>query len=121
MLGIVVGVGSVITMVSIAQGARSSIQAHVATEGVNIIYVLPGAHTLGGARRGLGSMVTLTMRDAQELKANLPLLLDTCWSRRDPTQVINRNKNWQTGVFAISPSCLAIKNWSFISGGAITQ
>ena len=121
MLGIVVGVGSVITIVSIAQGARFSIQAHVATEGLNIIYILPGAHTLGGVRSGLGSMVTLTMQDAQELKANLPLLLDTCWSRRDPTQVIYGNQNWQTGIFAISPSCLAIKNWSFVGGGPITQ
>ena len=66
-------------------------------------------------------MVTLTMEDAQELKANLRLLLDTCWSRRDPTQVIYRNQNWQTGIFAISPSCLAIKNWSFVGGGPITQ
>jgi len=63
----------------------------------------------------------LTVADAQELKKKIPLLVDTGWAKRDVTQIINGNKNWNGPVNGISPSYLTIRDWSFTGGGPITQ
>jgi putative ABC transport system permease protein len=121
MLGIVIGVGSVIAMVSIGEGAKEAVRAQVATMGTNVIIVLPGASSVGGVRGGQGSVVTLTVADALDLKKKVPLLADTGYGRRDVMQIVNGNKNWNAPVNGISPSYLTIRDWSFTSGGPITQ
>jgi putative ABC transport system permease protein len=121
MLGIVIGVGAVIAMVSIGQGARAAVRAQVASMGTNVIIVLPGATTVGGVRGGQGGAITLTVTDALELKKRIPLLSDTGWARRDVLQIVNGNRNWNGPVTGISPSYLTIRDWSFTSGGAFTQ
>lgn len=121
MLGIVIGVGSVIAMVSIGEGAKEAVRAQVATMGTNVIIVLPGASSVGGVRGGQGSVVTLTVADALDLKKKVPLLADTGYGKRDVMQVVNGNKNWNAPVNGISPSYLTIRDWSFSSGGPLTQ
>jgi putative ABC transport system permease protein len=121
MLGIVIGVAAVITMVSIGQGARSAVRAQVASMGTNVIIVLPGATTVGGVRGGQGGAVTLTVADALDLKKKVPLLTDVAWAKRDVMQSVYGNKNWNGPVNGISPSYLTIRDWSYISGGPITQ
>ena len=61
MLGIIIGVGAVIAMVSIGQGARAAVRAQVATMGTNVIIIFPGATTVGGVRGAQGGAVTLTV------------------------------------------------------------
>jgi putative ABC transport system permease protein len=121
MLGIIIGVGAVIAMVGIGQGAKEAVRAQVATMGTNLIIVWPGSTTVGGVRNAAGGAVTLTVADAQELKKKIPLLVDTGWAKRDVTQIINGNKNWNGPVNGISPSYLTIRDWSFTGGGPITQ
>jgi putative ABC transport system permease protein len=121
MLGIVIGVGAVIAMVSIGQGARAAVSAQVASMGTNVIVVLPGATTAGGVRGGQGGAMTLTITDAMELKKRIPLLTETGWARRDVLQIINGNRNWNGPVTGVSPSYLTIRDWSFTSGGPFTQ
>ncbi len=121
MLGIVIGVAAVIAMVSIGQGARAAVQAQVASMGTNVIIILPGATTVGGVRGGQGGAVTLTVADALELKKRVPLLRETAWAKRDVMQIVNGNKNWNGPVNGISPGYLTIRDWSFVSGGPITQ
>lgn len=121
MLGIVIGVGAVIAMVSIGEGAKAAVQAQIATMGTNVIIVLPGFTTASGVRGVAGSAVTLTVSDALELKKRVPLLADTGWARRDVMQIINGNRNWNGPVNGVSPSYLSIRDWSFISGGPFTQ
>jgi putative ABC transport system permease protein len=121
MLGIVIGVGAVIAMISIGQGARAAVSAQVASMGTNVIIVLPGATTAGGVRGGQGGAVTLTVTDALELKKRIPLLTETGWARRDVLQIVNGNRNWNGPVTGISPSYLTIRDWSFTSGGPFTQ
>jgi putative ABC transport system permease protein len=121
MLGIVIGVGAVIAMVSIGQGAKAAVRAQVASMGTNVIIILPGATTTGGVRGGQGSAVTLTVADAQDLKKKIPLLVDTGWGKRDVMQVVYGNKNWNAPVNGISPSYLTIRDWSFASGVPFTQ
>ncbi|MBX9659340.1 MAG: ABC transporter permease [Nitrospiraceae bacterium] len=121
MLGIVIGVGAVIAMVSIGEGAKAAVQAQVASMGTNVIIVLPGSTTVSGVRGGQGGAVTLNVSDALEMKKRIPLLQDTGWAKRDVMQIVNGNKNWNGSVNGVSPSYLTIRDWSFTSGGPFTQ
>ncbi len=121
MLGIVIGVGAVIAMVSIGQGARAAVQAQVASMGTNVIIAMPGVTTVGGVRGGQGGAVTLTVSDALDLKKRSPLLSDTGWAKRDVMQIVNGNRNWNGPVNGISPSYLTIRDWTFTSGGPFAQ
>lgn len=121
MLGIVIGVGAVIAMVSIGEGAKAAVQAQVASMGTNVIIILPGSTTVSGVRGGQGGAVTLNVSDALEMKKRIPLLRETGWAKRDVMQIVNGNKNWSGAVNGISPSYLTIRDWSFTSGGPFTQ
>lgn len=121
MLGIVIGVGAVIAMVSIGEGAKAAVAKRVASMGTNVIMVLPGSMTTSGVRGGQGGAVTLTISDGMELKKRIPMLNEVGWGKRDTMQIINGNKNWSGLVNGISPSYLTIRDWSFSSGGAFTQ
>ena len=120
-IGIIIGVGSVIAMVSIGEGAKSVIQAQVASMGTNMILILPGATSVGGVRGGQGGAVTLTVADAQDLKKKVSLLNETGWAKRDVMQVVYGNQNWNVPVNGISPSYLRIRDWAFTSGGPFTE
>lgn len=121
MLGIIIGVGAVIAMVGIGEGARSAIHAQIASMGTNVIIILPGATTVGGVRGGQGGALTLTVTDGMDLKKRVPLLTDTGWSKRDVLQIVYGNKNWSGPVNGISPSYLTIRDWTYTSGGGFTQ
>jgi len=121
MLGIVIGVGAVIAMVSIGEGAKKAVQAQIATMGTNVIIIWPGSTTVSGVRGGQGGAVTLTVADALDLKKKLPLLSDTGWAKREVMQIVNGNRNWNGSINGISPSYLTIRDWSFSSGGPFTQ
>lgn len=121
MLGIVIGVGAVIAMVSIGQGAKEAVRAQVASMGTNLIIIWPGSTAVGGVRSAQGGAVTLTVSDAHELQKKVPLLVETGWAKRDVMQIINGHKNWNGPVNGISSSYLTIRDWSFTGGGPITQ
>ncbi len=121
MLGIIIGVGAVIALVSIGHGARAAVSAQVASMGTNVIIVLPGATTVGGVRGGQGGAVTLTVSDGLDLKKKIPLLSETAWAKRDVMQIVYGNRNWNGPVNGISPGYLTIRDWSYGSGGPITQ
>ncbi|HET9961618.1 MAG TPA: ABC transporter permease [Nitrospiraceae bacterium] len=121
MLGIVIGVGAVIAMVSIGEGARAAVQSQVASMGTNVIVVLPGSTTVGGVRGAQGGAVTLTVGDGMDLRKRIALLTETGWARRDVMQIINGNRNWNGPINGISASYLTIRDWSFTSGGPFTQ
>lgn len=121
MLGIVIGVGAVIAMVGIGEGAKRAVQTQIATMGTNVIIIWPGATTVSGVRGSQGGAVTLTVADALDLKKKIPLLAETGWAKRDVMQIVNGNRNWNGPISGISPSYLTIRDWSFSSGGPFTQ
>ncbi len=120
MLGIIIGVGAVIAMVSIGEGAKAAVQAQIATFGTNVITILPGAMTTTGVRTGHGGAVTLTIADMEELK-KVPGVTDVGWARRDAMQVIHENKNWFTTINGVTTGYLVIRGWSALSGEFFTQ
>jgi putative ABC transport system permease protein len=120
MLGIIIGVGAVIAMVSIGEGAKAAVQAQIATFGTNVITILPGAMTVGGVWTGHGGAVTLTVTDVEELK-KIPGVMYAGWAKRDATQVVHENKNWFTTINGVSPDYLIIRGWSARNGEFHTQ
>lgn len=72
MLGIVIGIGAVVTMVSVGQGASASIQTELSSLGLNALIIVPGATSVGGVRSGLGGASTLTVQDAREIELRVP-------------------------------------------------
>ena len=120
MLGIIIGVGAVIAMVSIGEGAKAAVQAQIASFGTNVITILPGAMTVSGVRSGHGGAVTLTAADMEELK-KIPGVMYAGWARRDAMQVVHENKNWFTTINGVTPSYLVIRGWSTVSGDFFTQ
>ncbi|NGZ08234.1 MAG: FtsX-like permease family protein [Nitrospira sp. LK70] len=121
MLGIIIGVGAVIAMVSIGEGAKLAVQKQIASIGTNVIMIWPSAMTIGGVRGAQGGAVTLTVADALELKKKVPVLVDTGWSKRDVMQIVNGSRNSNSQVHGVSPSFLSIRDWSLSSGGSFTQ
>src|SRR5512137_1705629 len=72
MLGIIIGVGAVIAMVSIGQGAQFTIQQQIASAGSNMLIVMPGSWNQGGVRSGAGTQSTLTVEDYQAIQRECP-------------------------------------------------
>ncbi|HWF61882.1 MAG TPA: ABC transporter permease [Nitrospira sp.] len=121
MLGIVIGVGAVIAMVSIGEGAKQAVQKQIATMGTNVIMIWPTATSVGGVRGAQGGAVTLTVADAVDLKKKIPALSDTAWMKRDILQIVNGHRNDNSPVNGASPSYLSIRDWAFSTGGPFTQ
>jgi putative ABC transport system permease protein len=121
MLGIVIGVASVIATVAIGTGATERIQQQIASIGSNIIIVLPGSTTSAGLRMGTGNAVTLTEADARELVAQCPDVALVAPMVRGGAQVVYGNNNWATIIYGVTPDYLAIRDFSVVDGSEFTQ
>ena len=116
MLGVVIGVGAVIVMVSIGQGASAAVRAQIEALGTNLLMVLPGATTRAGVRSGWGGATTLTVQDARAIGEECSAVSGVAWSRRQIAQVIQGELNWSTQVQGASPAYFAVRNWPLASG-----
>ena len=116
MLGIVIGVGAVIVMVAVGNGAQSQIEKQIGNLGTNMIVITAGTTTQGGASQGAGTFTRLTIADADKLKANATLLNAVSPVIVTRTQVIGGSGNWRTGVNGVSTDYLTIRNWGVSSG-----
>lgn len=120
MLGIVIGVAAVIVTVAIGSGARVSVQNSIASLGANLIVVLPGSLTQGGARGGLGSASSLTPADGLAV-AQLPGVSAVSPLINVRTQVVANGNNWQTTVTGVAPTYTFIKSWPLAQGTLFTS
>src|SRR5918999_1007939 len=94
MLGIIIGVGAVIAMVAIGEGAKATIQAQIASLGTNVLIVLPGSANQGGVRVGFGSVNTLVDGDAKAMAREVRAVAYASPVLRRQDQVIAGNLNW---------------------------
>jgi len=121
MLGIVIGVGAVIVMVAVGNGAQTMIQKQISSLGTNLIIVMPGSGQIGGASQGAGTFTKLTVEDADKLKRDATLLAGVSPVVSTRAQVIGGKGNWRTSINGVSPDYLTIRDWSVSSGAVFTD
>ena len=121
MLGIVIGVGAVITMVSIGQGADAEVQKQIQSLGTNLLMIVPGATTSSGARSGWGGVSTLTVADARAIEKECPSVAGVTYFRRQVVQVVYGTQNWSTVAQGSTPAFEQVRQWKASSGSFFTQ
>jgi len=121
MLGIIIGVGAVIVMVAVGQGAKSEIQRRIDNLGTNMIVVTQAANRQGGVSMGAGTSGRLTLDDYTALKREGLLLSQVSPVEVAPSQVIGGANNWRTLVDGVSLDYQAIRAWTLASGRFFDQ
>src|SRR6185503_15949761 len=116
MLGIVIGVGAVIVMVAVGNGAQTMIQDQIQGLGTNLLIVMPGSGTPGGVNQGAGSFNRLTVQDAEKIKRDATTLSAVSPVITTRTQVIGGTGNWRTSINGVSLDYPTIRNWTTRSG-----
>ncbi len=121
MLGIVIGVGAVVAMVGIGNGAKAQVEAQIATLGQNVILVFPGSFSQGGVHSGSGGAGTLKLEDAKAIAEEVPNVVAVSPGTRISAQVAYGNQNWSTSVSGEGPDYFEIRQWEILSGGGFTE
>jgi len=121
MLGIIIGVGAVIAMVSIGQGAQATIAAQIANAGSNMLYVWPGSFREGGFRSGAGTISTLTVEDAVAIQRECSAVRLTTPVVSTRAPVVYGNQNWMPSIEGVNINYPAIKLWELESGSFFTE
>ena len=120
MLGIIIGVGAVIALVSVGMGVRSNVTSSIASLGSNMLIVSPGSSNRGGTRGGAGSMQTLKYDDATAIKEKIKNIDYVSPSVSSSYQVVYGNNNWKTSVQGVTPEFMAIRSLSISNGSFIS-
>jgi putative ABC transport system permease protein len=115
-LGVIIGVGALIVTVASGEGSKAVLQAQLATLGTNLLIVLPGSSTLGGARGGPGSGKPLTHADLLAILKGASAARYAAPLDRTVVQVVLDNQNWLTTVYGSTPDFFAIREWSVARG-----
>jgi putative ABC transport system permease protein len=116
MLGIVIGIASVIAMVAIGNGAQASISSSIDALGSNLIEILPGAATTGGVSAGFGSTKTLTMSDANAITSQIQNVTAVAPESTGRYQVVSSQANTNTTVDGTVPAYTSVRDLSISEG-----
>lgn len=121
MLGVIIGVASVITMLAIGEGSKESIRATISSMGANMITVRPGSDVHGGVRQAQSAMETLTLKDYYAIKEQANLLTYITPIVNGNGQIINGSNNWPSTIYGVNPDYLKIKATDLQSGSMFTD
>ncbi len=121
MLGIIIGVGAVIAMVGIGNGAKAQVEAKIAALGQNVIQVYSGSVNRGGVFSGFGGAGTLTVDDALAMEREVPGVAAVSPEVRSGAQIMAGNNNWSTQVMGESVDYLTIRQWDLADGAMFTD
>ncbi len=120
-LGIIVGVGAVIAMVGIGNGAKAQVESQIASLGRNVILVFSGSTTASGLHTGMGSAGTLTVEDVDAIGREIDGVAGISPEVRTVTQVVAGNQNWATQVLGESPDYFEIRGWALAEGAPFSD
>jgi len=115
-LGIIIGVGAVISMVSIGEGAKRGIESRFASMGTNLLFVRPGSQNQRGVHGGWGSMTTLKEDDAAAIGTQCPAVMYVSASVSARAQTVYGNKNWNTSISGTGSRYPEVRNWDVEAG-----
>lgn len=121
MLGIIIGVASVIAMLAIGEGSKESIRETISSMGSNMITIRPGSDVRGGVRQERSAMETLTLADYDAIKKQANLLTYISPLVDGSGQVINGSNNWPSSIYGVNPDYLKIKVVDLQSGSMFTD
>ena len=121
MLRIIIGVGAVIAMVSVGQGAQQQAQQQIAAMGSNMLFVGAGTVTRGGMRMGWGATKTLIYDDMLAILRECPAVQAAAPGSQSAAQVVFGNDNWATQVNGTEPQYFDIRSWPMSEGSSFTQ
>ena len=121
MLGIIIGVGAVICVVAIGEGAQASVERAIANIGANMIWVEAGGVNRGGVRTGAFGTKTLTLADFEAIKERIAVVTNVTPQVDTRVQLVYGNQNWGTTVRGVGPEYLALKGWNVVRGGMYTD
>lgn len=120
-LGIIIGVGAVIAMVSIGNGAKFQVESQIASLGQNVLLVFSGSFNSGGSRSGSFGAGTLTVDDAEAIKREVPDVIGLSPEVRSGAQVLANGLNWGTTVYGEGADYLEIRQWPLRAGAMFTE
>ena len=120
-LGIIIGVGAVIAMVSIGNGAKAQVQAQIASLGQNILQVFSGSITASGIRTGFGGAGTLKIEDAEAIRREVPGVVAVSEEVASTAQVAAGNQNWFTRILGESAEYFDIRQWPIADGASYSS
>jgi putative ABC transport system permease protein len=120
MLGMVIGVGAVVIMLAIGQGAQYAVQQTISTMGSNLYIVLSGSFTAGGVRSGSAGAPSLNVADAEAM-SELDGVSNVAPTHQGTRQLVYGSQNWSTQVVGTTPSYLEARAWSIVNGAAFGE
>jgi putative ABC transport system permease protein len=120
-LGIIIGVGAVIAMVGIGNGAKAQVEAQIASLGQNVILIFSGSTTSSGIRTGWGGAGTLKIEDAEAIRREVPGVIGVSEEVVSTTQVAAGNQNWFTRIYGESADYFDIRLWPLADGAPFTS
>src|ERR1035437_4693271 len=121
MLGIIIGVGAVIAVVSIGQGAQCLVQQGIHAMGPNAVFIMAGSNRAGGVRQGYGGVKTLTIDDMNAIRREIPIIKQAAPSVQSRQQVVYGNQNWNTSVTGTTPNFFDIRTWPVQAGSVFSD
>jgi len=121
MLGIIIGVGAVIAVVSIGQGAQYLVQQGIQAMGTNAVFIAAGSNRAGGVRQGYGGVKTLTVDDMDAILKEIPLIQQAAPALSSRQQVVYGNQNWNTSITGTAPNYFEIRTWPVQAGSAFSD
>jgi len=121
MLGIIIGVGSVISLMSVGQGSQASITSQINSMGSNLLFVSPGASSSSGVRSAAGSASTLTYEDALAIAENVPQAVAVAPESSYFGQVIAGGNNVNTRITGVTPEYETVRNFHVSDGQFVTK
>ncbi len=119
-LGIVIGVGAVITMMAIGAGAKARVEEAFAAMGTNVLIIQQGSSKSGGVRGGYGSLPTLTWDDLAAIRRDAPAVKAAAPTLRATISIVSDDQNWTTSIIGTSPEYFDIRNWPIALGSPLT-
>ena len=121
MLGVIIGVASVIVMVSVASGASQAIEARIRALGTNLLMVAPGSFTSGGRRAGEGTAMALSDRDLEAIRAKVPGIAAIAGVVSGSAPLVVGSSNWTTQVNGVNDEFLTARDWPLAEGRNFTD
>jgi len=121
MLGIIIGISSVIVMISVGQGAKASIENQIKSMGTNMLMVMSGSMKSMGQRQAAGSSQTMTPEDVEAILKECPAVLNATPNVSSSGSLVYGNANWTSSLLGVSPDYFIIRDWQTSSGTVFTE